>query len=150
VFEGGIRVPLVVKGPLVLEPGREVAGLVNTVDLFATLAELAMVDLSSAPVGTLDSISLVPYLQDPSQQSLRETAFAETFTPNGLSPTWSQRALRNARFKLIASTGAPDSFYDLGTDPYEAQPLDPSALGPLARQNYLDLKQRLSDLLASP
>jgi septum formation protein len=41
IFEGGIRVPLIIRSPLVVQPGREVPALVNTTDLFATVAELA-------------------------------------------------------------------------------------------------------------
>jgi arylsulfatase A-like enzyme len=45
-YQGGIRVPLIAVGPNVLQPGSLCHALVNTTDLFATVAELAGVDLS--------------------------------------------------------------------------------------------------------
>src|SRR5690606_9976818 len=47
VYEGGVLVPLIVKGPGVVG-GREVFDLVHGVDLFATIAELGGVNLETA------------------------------------------------------------------------------------------------------
>ena len=86
LFEGGINVPFLVNGPGV-QAGAESSALIHLVDVFATVAELAGVDLSDPnviPAGrTLDSISLVPYFGDPGQASLRTYAFSERFFPNG-------------------------------------------------------------------
>ncbi|MEM7305895.1 MAG: sulfatase-like hydrolase/transferase [Planctomycetota bacterium] len=84
LFEGGLRVPLIVRGPSVAQPGATCEALVAALDVFATVAELAQVDLAAALPGVvLDSISLLPYLADPSLPSLRPWVFAEHFVPNG-------------------------------------------------------------------
>jgi arylsulfatase A-like enzyme len=82
LYQGGIHVPLLVTGPGVAVPGSECVGLVTTTDLFATVAELAGVDLAATLPGvTLDSVSFAPYLGDPTQPSIRTVAFSEAFRP---------------------------------------------------------------------
>ncbi len=83
VFEGGINVPLIVSGALVESPGTECAALVHGVDVFATVAEIAGVNLAATlPGTTIDGLSLVRYLADPSLPSARPHNFAELYGPN--------------------------------------------------------------------
>ena len=85
LFEGGINVPLIVAAPDLPVRGVESAALVHTVDLFATVAQLAGVELDDAFPGLVhDSVGLLPYLEDPRRPSLRRTVVAELFHPNGL------------------------------------------------------------------
>lgn len=122
MYEGGLNVPLVIKGPGVAA-GQECAGLVGGVDLFATMAELAGVTNV-----TEDSVSLVPYFSDPTR-SLRDTVYSELFAPNhqtSLPFTSHERAVRNERYKLIRRTGVADELYDLNDDPWEATDLLPT------------------------
>jgi hypothetical protein len=81
LYEGGIHVPLIASGYRV---GRgESAALVNTTDVFATVAELAGVDLAATLPGVvLDSVSFAPCLEDPGLE-LRDSIFAEYFSLNG-------------------------------------------------------------------
>jgi arylsulfatase A-like enzyme len=82
LYESGLRVPLVVAGFSVADRGRS-AALVSTSDLFATVAELAGVELAATLPGVaLDSHSLVPCLAD-RRRSVRSWLYAEVFTPNG-------------------------------------------------------------------
>lgn len=85
LFEGGVRVPFIVSGPPVLAPGSSCDALVHVADVFATVAELAAVDLGQVlPAGyAMDSVSLAPYLSDPGQASLRTTNFSQYFQYNG-------------------------------------------------------------------
>lgn len=119
MYEGGVNVPLVVRGPGVASG--ECAGLVAAVDLFATIAELGQ---SPGPLG--DSVSMVPYFADPTL-SLRAHVYSETFSPNGGAPPFAahSRAVRGARYKLIRRTGQPDELYDLELDPFETANLLP-------------------------
>ncbi len=111
VYEGGLNVPLIVAGPLVQNPGAEVVALVNSADLFATVLDLAG---APGPLDrTLDAVSLVPYLANPTLQ-LRTEVYGEVQT---------RRAMRGTRFKLIRQDGA-DEFYDLEGHP-PAVPADP-------------------------
>lgn len=90
LFEGGVRVPLIVTGPAVAQPGSTSSQLVHTVDLFATIADLAGVDLAATyPDVTFDAISFAPLLADPDAPSERTVLLTEQFNPNGaVPPSW--------------------------------------------------------------
>ncbi len=81
-YEAGVRVPLIVSGPRVAGPGRTSDALVDTVDLYATLAGLAEAPLP-AGVAT-DSVDFGPLLRDPLAVGDRSHSLVEFFTPNGL------------------------------------------------------------------
>ena len=82
LYESGLRVPFVAAGYRVASRGSSLS-LVSASDLFATVAELAGVDLAATlPQVTLDSVSLVPCLQDKNQR-VRSWLYAESFTPMG-------------------------------------------------------------------
>lgn len=108
VYEGGVRVPLIVSAPWIASPGRVSTPIVSLVDLFATVAELAGVSpvqtppptevpvsfpyaapprfnapLNGHPYRTNDSVSILPYLLSPTQPALRESVFAEYVFPQG-------------------------------------------------------------------
>lgn len=137
VYEGGVNVPLIVAGPGVAQG--ECAALVNTTDLFATVIELAG-GWSEAE----DSVSIVPYLSDPSLPSLRETVFFEKFAKNN-----SLRGMRDERYKLIraAGQGIHEEFYDLAFDPDEQEDLLPLGLTPEEEEAYQRLRTSMPPLL---
>src|SRR5690606_11529380 len=56
-YQTGVWVPLVVAGPMVKEPGREVEHMVNGVDLFQLFGELAGIDVHASVPRTVDSVS---------------------------------------------------------------------------------------------
>jgi arylsulfatase A-like enzyme len=150
VHEGGTRVPLIVKSPAVVGPGRVVHAMVNTVDVMATMAELLGIDLAALGMPAHDSISFAPFLVDPRQAPRRRHAFSENFKPLGYGPyTLVKRALRDERYKLITELGASDELYDLLLDPYETAPLDLAALTGPQQAAYAALQQKLAELLAS-
>ncbi len=154
LFEGGINVPLLVAGRDVSARGGECTALVSAVDVYATVAELAGFDARQAlPDGrTLDSKSLVPYLQDPLRPADRTVVFAEKFAPNGALPPLVQthaRALRDERFKLIEREGAADQLYDLEGVHVEGPNLLKGALTEKQWAAYWGLKAAMADLLAS-
>lgn len=113
VFEGGLRVPLIIVGPGV-PADTEVGALVNTTDIFGTVLDLAGAD--TPPHVKTDSVSLVPYFEAP-DASLREFAFAEHFTNWG-DPKGGGYAFRDDRWKLIR-TKSIEALFDLEADPYE-------------------------------
>lgn len=91
-FERDTRVPLLIRTPGLKEPGAAAAGLVELVDVYPTLAELASLP---APQG-LDGHSLVPMLTDPKSPG-REAVlsqFARPFSPN--TPKFMGYSLRTA------------------------------------------------------
>jgi arylsulfatase A-like enzyme len=156
LYEGGINVPFIMKGPAVTLPGTESGALVNVSDVFATVAELAGVDLATAMPGSveLDSRSVVPLVQGtlPADQH-RTLDFVESFQPNGWGPTDAIQAARDLRFKVIrnAWVGFPqgDEFYDLVADPFETLDLLTTALSP-AQQTAYDALSAALDALPPP
>lgn len=81
-YQTGVWVPLIVAGPLVSDPDREVKEMVNVVDLFALFGDIGGVDMKKAvPAShTLDAVSILPYLTKTSQRSLRATNFTQSGT----------------------------------------------------------------------
>ena len=74
VFEGGIHVPMVVAGAGVTRKGEREPALINTVDLFATVADLAGADGERIN----DAVSFKSLLSG-TQGPRREFAYAEFF-----------------------------------------------------------------------
>lgn len=147
LYEGGINVPLIVKGPGVV-PGSESAALVSTTDLFATVAGLAG---QPAPSG-VDSVSLVPYFANPALPSLRTWVYSEFFSTNGFGPFERRdRTVRNSRYKLLRlrapySVTEVNEFYDLLLDPFEKLNLMASPLSGAVLAAYTSLDAVLRQL----
>ncbi|MCR9244002.1 MAG: sulfatase-like hydrolase/transferase [bacterium] len=120
-YEGGINVPLIVSGPSVQQPGREVTALACAVDLFSTVLDLTNAGHAVAPFEVIDSRSLVPYLTDPAQVPLRQFAFTEQFVGTAWpAPNNNGHAtIRDARYKLIHRYSGSDELFDLQVDPWE-------------------------------
>ncbi len=72
-YEGGIRVPLIIRWPGVVQAGRESDVPVTSVDFFPTLCELAGADLPANR--TIDGESLNPLLKEHSDALRREAIF---------------------------------------------------------------------------
>ena len=118
LYEGGVRVPFIIRGPSVVSGGRTDASLVHVVDLFSTMLEIAGVPLPTDV--TLDSKSLKPILAnqgDTSRQRLYIDQFDQSATTTG------GRVLRDDRYKLIRFNTGTDEFYDLQADPAETSNL---------------------------
>jgi arylsulfatase A-like enzyme len=153
VYEGGVRVPLIINGPLVNQPGREVCGIVQTLDLFSTIVALAGGDarLDVPCDRCLDSVSLLPYMLDPCHRPLRETVYTEIFWC--LNRDCGCAAIRDQRFKVIRKSwigGPKHEFYDLFNDPLENHDLlDCRCMTPELRAIYQALVNQMETLRAS-
>ncbi len=95
-YEGGIRVPLIVRWPGVVESGRVCDVPVTSVDHFPTLAELAGARLVSKRI--IDGESLVPVLKETG--SLRREAIFWHF-PHYRGEVVPYSIIRNGDWKLI-------------------------------------------------
>jgi arylsulfatase A-like enzyme len=90
VYDLGTRVPMLVNGPLVgAHAGETCRSLVSGVDLWRTVANItgisnATIDAAMTGV-TLDSLSFLDLIENPSGASARSFAYSETFS-NGLPP----------------------------------------------------------------
>ncbi|MGA0704446.1 MAG: dockerin type I domain-containing protein, partial [Steroidobacteraceae bacterium] len=77
-YQTGVWVPLIVSGPLVSAPGRQVRSMVNAVDLFALFGEIAgITDVQAEVPRMLDAVSMLPYLTNPEQPPLRDWNYTE-------------------------------------------------------------------------
>jgi hypothetical protein len=86
-----VWVPLIVAGPLVNAPDREVRDMVNVADLFELFGEIAGVDVRKVVPKShiLDSAAMLPYLTNPAQESIRQSNFTQTginITASGQRP----------------------------------------------------------------
>lgn len=81
-YQTGVWSPLIVAGPMVSQPGRDVQHMVNSADLYSLFGELAGVDVRQAvPASrTLDAQPVLPYLTEPDRASIRTTNFTEMGT----------------------------------------------------------------------
>jgi len=77
VNQTGVWVPLLVAGPLVVQPGRSVDAMVNVADLFELFGEIAGINVRDAvpATHTLDAESMLPYLTDPGASPIRDVNF---------------------------------------------------------------------------
>ena len=139
LFEGGLRVPLIVRWPGVVAPGTTCDAPVSTCDFFPTIAQAT--GTTPDPDHTLDGESLVPLLTQKSDQ-LRRDALYWHFPHDSRWHRFSG-AIREGRWKMILSYGNEGTaLYDLDADP--AETTDLSAEHP---ERAAALEARLRDWL---
>jgi iduronate 2-sulfatase len=123
-YEQATRIPLIVSAPGVTKPGaRAPNALVETVDLYPTLAELAGLPAPKVPQ-KIEGRSFVPALRDP---KIGARNYLFHVYPRGERLG---RAVRTARYRLVewkVPGAAPDTaeieLYDYETDPFETRNL---------------------------
>jgi arylsulfatase A-like enzyme len=132
LFEGGIRVPCLVRWPGVVAPGSKSSEVTWAIDWFPTLAKLAGANVDDLP---LDGMDLLPVLQGKSSKDSRELfwelgAHAELERGQWLG-------LRHGDWKYVLSPVDGEWLFDLGTDPYEQ-----FNLAPQNKQQFVKMQQR--------
>ncbi|MDO8544023.1 MAG: sulfatase [Opitutaceae bacterium] len=144
-YEQAIRIPLLVVAPGVAQPGTRTRAMVETVDVFPTLCELAGLPPPRDVPQPMDGRSLVPVLRNPAT-SLRDHIY-HVFPRNRGSDPVLGRAIRSARHRLVEwkQPGAPPDTADLELYDYEA---DPGETRNLAAQQP-QVVARMRALLAS-
>jgi arylsulfatase A-like enzyme len=124
-WDGGHRVPLIVRWPGVINAGSESPALVSLADWMATFAEIAETELP--PDAAEDSLSLLPLLHDPDASSPHDYVIHHSI--------YGKFAIRDSRWKLVLCPGSggwtlPDQealdrglpmvqLYDMENDPAE-------------------------------
>jgi len=84
-YQTGIWVPMTVAGPGVVDPGRDSDAMVNAVDLFVLISELAGVDLETKidwAARPLDGRSIMPLVTDPAMEEVRTVNHADNGVGN--------------------------------------------------------------------
>lgn len=113
VDEGGIRVPMMVCGPSVANPGRTSDQLTHVVDVFSTLVAA----FGGANDAVVDGVDLTPVLRDDGEAD-RDAVFVEQFAVNGINTRLTtDRTLVTDRWKLRVVEGR-SSLFDLAADPW--------------------------------
>lgn len=150
LYEGGTHVPFIIAGPSVMSPNRTNDTLVQMVDVFATILEMAgITNAATLTTNVIDAQSVLPAVTMTS--NFTRFAYVEKFGTNTPSPDG--RALRNTQFKLIQFTNSSEEFYDLASDPYENTNLLNGVLSATQQANYYSLEMRLGlyqDTLTAP
>lgn len=144
VWEGGHRVPFIVRWPAVVAPGRVCNETICSVDLMATLADIFGVTLP-ANAGE-DSVSLMPLLrgqEEPIHEAVVHQSFSGVF------------AIRVGPWKLILGpgeghpNGSPSRLYDLAIDPGETNDVAAAHPAEVDRLTTL-LKKLVADGRSTP
>lgn len=123
-YEQTARIPLIVAAPGVAKAGaRATNALIETVDIYPTLAELAGLPAPQVPQG-IEGKSFVPVLRDP---NLSAKDFLYHAYPRGERIG---RAVRTTRYRLVewkvpgrSAESADLELYDYETDPLETKNL---------------------------
>ena len=101
LYEGGIRVPYIVRWPGVTAPGSSSRAIVHSIDLLPTIAAMAGIPSNELPAD-IDGISLVPALRGDSQGATRRTVFWHyPFYPTDYPGFTPASAIRSGRYKGI-------------------------------------------------
>jgi arylsulfatase A-like enzyme len=122
-YEGGIRVPTIVRWPGVTPAGRETAEPTSSIDFYPTLLAAAGAPGDEAHNAGVDGISLVPLLKDPSTTLGREALYWHYphYSPQEGLPSG---AIRVGDLKLVEFfEDMHVELYDLSQDIGESQDL---------------------------
>ena len=117
-YEQANRIPIIVRAPGVTKAGSSTTHLVETVDLYPTLAELAGLPEPTGPQA-IDGVSLVPVMRDPALR-LRDHAY-HAYPKAKLG-----RAIRTERYRLVEwdTIGGDGQAAELELYDYERDPLE--------------------------
>lgn len=122
LYEGGLRIPLLIRWPGSVKPGTNITTPVSTLDLLPTLTDMAGIK-SPAKAGT-DGLSLASLLQTGTPPQ-RDTFFWHNPAPRPASTADGfSSAIRMGNWKLLDfPTEKRVELYDLTTDPGESKNL---------------------------
>jgi arylsulfatase A-like enzyme len=124
-YEGGFRVPFVVRWPGKIPSGVTYAQPVSSLDIFATMA--ALNQLAPAPERPLDGVNLVPFLRGENPAAPHERIYLRMFDQG-------RYAMREGDFKLVKNGPTqPDELYNLAEDISEKNDLAAAQPERLAR-----------------
>lgn len=120
LYEGGIRVPLVMSGAGIARPGRRTAVPTASIDLYPTLLDFA--GLEPPADHRLDGISLMPLIDGKAAPPSRQLYW---HFPCYVGPSPPASAIREGDWKLLQffEDGGRFELYNLANDPGETRDL---------------------------
>ena len=128
LYQGGVRVPLIVSGAGVTRAGEREAALVHVTDLYATILQGARPQVPGevAEQGRFNSLGFYDLLgEDHATAITRDYNYGEVDNGN---EERSGFYVRNDRYKLIDFDAGAQEFYDLAVDSFELNNLLLTAL----------------------
>jgi arylsulfatase B len=138
VYEGGVHVPLVVAGRGVKRAGQREDALVNGVDLFATIAQLA----GSPDAVMHDGVSFGDALTN-SDFDGRDHIYTE-YRDTDRGGSW---AVRDRQYKLIKFDSGREELYDLEADSWEQTNLISTSVPETMKAVVSDLEDYRAQIL---
>jgi len=99
LYEGGVRIPLIVRWPGVTPPGSRCAEPVSVADLYPTVLAATGVKGDAADNAQLDGLNLAPLLRDPAATLDRDAIYHHY--PHYYATTTPASAIRMRDWKLI-------------------------------------------------
>jgi arylsulfatase A-like enzyme len=120
LYEGGIRVPMIVRWPGEIEPGRVDETPWAFWDFLPTLSSIAGVNLASVDGARTNGVSLLPLWRGDGTLPQRDLYWELKLHIGDGTPSDFRQALRRGRWKVVRyGADAPVQLYDLKTDPGE-------------------------------
>ena len=114
LFEGGIRVPCLMRWPAKIQPGTKFNSVVSALDFFPTFCALANVEDSSANSDGTDLLGVISGEQEfGSRELFFELGRHITF------PGKSWYALRKGDWKYVQTDSGDEFLFDIDSDPNE-------------------------------
>jgi arylsulfatase A-like enzyme len=142
LYEGGVRVPLMVRWPDHTKAGGVSDELVSTIDFYPTLLEAIGLDGDADHNASVDGVSLLPLLGEPGARLNRDTLYFHY--PHYYPTTTPVSSIRSRNWKLLHYyEDSRVELYNLADDPAEQRDL---AAENLAQANLL--RNRLVKWLA--
>lgn len=140
LYEESIRVPLIIAAPGMKSAGKGCPRLVESIDVYPTLAELCGIQ----PPVKLQGKSLRPLFEDP-QQKWKEAAFSQVTRGNKVMG----RTVRTERWRYTEWDDGKQGteLYDHDNDPHEERNL---AADPAQAETVQRLKEMLKQMQAAP
>jgi arylsulfatase A-like enzyme len=149
IYDYGARVPFMVAGPAVVNPNRASNELINTPDLFVTIAELCGFTnwKNAIPTSTkVDSRSFLPILKN--QTSINRTwIFTEQFSSPAVASDG--KTIRNQDYHLLRYDNGTEEFYNQTIDKEENNNLLVGAMTTTDMSNYHFLCDSIISLTGS-
>ena len=136
LYQGGVNVPMFISGNTVSRSGTD-NNLINSTDLFATIAEIAGISVNEIH----DSKSFKPLLTSNNNNTIRDYQYSEM--DNGTTDRWT---ISNGEYKLIVSAVGMDEMYHLVVDPYENNNLLNGTLSTIQQNAKSELESELINI----
>jgi arylsulfatase B len=138
LYQGGVQVPMFAYGPGVESRDQRESALINTTDLFPTIASLAGVNVSVIN----DGISFAGLL-DGERETARPFQYTEQIDDH-TEPEFYQWTVSDGDYKLIESELGDLELYRVSIDPFEAEDLVDNGTAPV---DLIDELQQVAELI---